>query len=156
MLGEDRPSFKHMKRLGFVRDVFREAMRLYPPVAFVARDSSRPERMMQRDIEAGAVIFVSPWLMHRHEDFWDRPDAFDPARFESEKGQEGLRCAYLPFSMGPRVCAGASFALQEATLLLAELVRRFRVLPAPGHTPEPVARLTLRSANGLPLVMQRR
>ena len=156
VLGEDRPSFKHMKRLGFVRDVFREAMRLYPPVAFVARDSSRPERMMQRDIEAGAVIFVSPWLMHRHEDFWDRPDAFDPARFESEKGQEGLRCAYLPFSMGPRVCAGASFALQEATLLLAELVRRFRVLPAPGHTPEPVARLTLRSANGLPLVMQRR
>jgi len=111
---------------------------------------------MNSRLEAGAVIFVSPWLMHRHEDHWDKPDVFDPDRFETEKGQEGLRCAYLPFSMGPRVCAGAAFALQEATLLLAELVRRFRFIPAAGHTPVPVARLTLRSANGLPLVVERR
>ena len=156
VMGAGRPEFEHMKRVGFSRDVFREAMRLYPPVAFVARDSSRPETMHGRQVDPGSVILVSPWLMHRHEKFWDKPDVFDPTRFDTENGQEGLRCAYLPFSMGPRVCAGASFALQEATLLLAELVRRYRFLPVPGHTPEPVARLTLRSANGLPLIVERR
>ncbi len=62
----------------------------------------------------------------------------------------------MPFSMGPRVCPGASFALQEATLLLAALVRRFRFLPAPAHTPEPVSRLTLRSANGVKLIVEPR
>ncbi len=156
VLGDRPPAFEHMKRLGFIRDVFREAMRLYPPVAFVARDASHREAAMNTRLDAGSVVFVSPWLMHRHEDYWDNPDAFNPDRFETEKGQEGLRCAYLPFSMGPRVCAGAAFALQEATLLLAELLRRYRFLPAPGHTPVPVARLTLRSANGLPLVVERR
>lgn len=100
-------------------------------------------------------MFVAPWLMHRHARIWERPDEFDPDRFETENGREASRCAYFPFSMGPRVCPGAAFALQEATLFLAEFVRRFRVDPAPGHTPEPVARLTLRSANGLPLTVRR-
>ena len=156
VFGGARPGFEHMKRLSLTLAVFREAMRLYPPVAFVARDSVKREQMMTRDVDPGSVIFVSPWLMHRHAQHWDNPDAFDPDRFDTPNGEEGLRCAYLPFSMGPRVCAGASFALQEATLLLAELVRRFRFSPAPGHVPVPVARLTLRSENGVPLIVERR
>jgi len=122
----------------------------------VARDAVRSEQLLNRSLEPGALLFVSPWLIQRHVDHWDQPDAFNPDRFETEAGQEGLRNAYLPFSMGPRVCAGASFALQEAVLLLSELMRRFRFQPAPGHTPEPVARLTLRSANGIPLIVERR
>ena len=156
VFGEKRPAFEHMKRLGLTRDVFREAMRLYPPVAFVARDSVRTEQLMNKVVEPGSVVFVSPWLMHRHSQHWEHPDSFDPDRFETPSGEEGLRCAYLPFSMGPRVCAGAAFALQEATLLLAELVRRYRFVPVPGHTPVPVARLTLRSENGVPLIVERR
>ena len=149
--GDQRPAFSHMRRLPLTRDVFREAMRLYPPVAVVARDAAKPEQMMNRTIAPGAVIFVSPWLMHRHTKHWDKPDVFDPDRFETPNGEEGLKTAYLPFSMGPRVCAGASFALQEAVLLLSEVVRRFEFKPMPGHVPDPVARLTLRSANGIPL-----
>lgn len=156
VMGQGRPSFGHMKRLALTRDVFREAMRLYPPVAVIARDTTCPEKMLNRELDPGSVVFISPWVMHRHEKHWDKPDVFDPDRFETENGQEGLKCAYLPFSMGPRVCAGASFALQEATLLIAELVRRFRFRPVPGHTPVPVARLTLRSANGVPLIVERR
>ena len=156
VIGEGRPAFGHMKRLELTRDVFREAMRLYPPVAVVARDTTCSEKLLNKQADPGSTVFISPWVMHRHEKHWERPDVFDPDRFGTENGQEGLRCAYLPFSMGPRVCAGAAFALQEATLLLAELVRRFRFLPAPGHTPEPVARLTLRSANGVPLIVERR
>lgn len=150
------PRFEDMKRLAVTRDVFREALRLYPPVAVLARDATHHEKMLNRTLEPGDVMFVAPWLMQRHAAYWDRPHEFDPDRFDTPNGQEGLRCAYFPFSMGPRVCAGASFALQESTLLLSELVRRFRFLPAPGHTPDPVARLTLRSANGVPLVVQRR
>jgi cytochrome P450 len=156
VFGEKRPGFEHMKRLGLTRDVFREAMRLYPPVAFLARDTVQAEQLANKVAEPGSVVFVSPWLMHRHAQHWDQPDSFVPDRFETPAGEEGLRCAYLPFSMGPRVCAGAAFALQEATLLLAELVRRFKFTPVPGHTPVPVARLTLRSENGVPLIVERR
>jgi cytochrome P450 len=112
--------------------------------------------MVNRTIRKGDVMFVAPWLMHRHAAYWDNPHAFDPDRFDTPNGQEGLRCAYFPFSMGPRVCAGASFALQEATLLLSEAVRRFKFVPVEGHTPDPVARLTLRSANGIPLIVLKR
>ncbi len=154
--GERPAAFGDMKKLQLVVAVFREAMRLYPPVAVFARDAAKPEQMMNRKVDPGSVVFVSPWLMHRHVQHWEHPDAFDPDRFETEAGKEAFACAYLPFSMGPRVCAGASFALQEATLLLAELVRRFRFKPVEGHVPDPVARLTLRSANGLPLIVERR
>jgi cytochrome P450 len=154
--GERAPQFGDMKRLERTRDVFREALRLYPPVAVLARDATHDEKMLNRTLKPGDVMFVAPWLMQRHTAYWDKPHVFDPDRFDTPNGQEGLRCAYFPFSMGPRVCAGASFALQESTLLLSELVRRYRFLPAPGHTPDPVARLTLRSANGVPLIVERR
>jgi cytochrome P450 len=156
VLGERAPEFSDMRRLPLNRDVFREAMRLYPPVAFVARDATQPEQMMNRQVDPGSVVFVSPWLMHRHVKHWEEPDAFNPDRFETEAGEEALKCAYLPFSMGPRVCVGASFAQQEAVLLISELVRKFRFSTVPGHTPEPVARLTLRSTNGIPLIVERR
>lgn len=154
--GDRRPAFEDMKKLERTRDLFREALRLYPPVAVLARDATTEEKMVNRTIKPGDVMFVAPWLIQRHAAYWDHPHAFDPDRFETENGREGLRCAYFPFSMGPRVCAGASFALQESTLLLSELVRRFRFLPVEGHTPDPVARLTLRSANGIPLLVLKR
>ncbi len=154
--GGEPPSFHHMKRLSLTRDVFREAMRLYPPVAVVARDATREEKVTNRAFTPGSIIFVPPWLMHRHTAHWDNPHAFDPDRFSTPNGQEAVRCAYFPFSMGPRVCAGAAFALQEGTLLLSQAVRRFRFRPVEGHTPDPVARLTLRSANGIPLIVERR
>jgi cytochrome P450 len=154
--GERAPLFGDMKRLAFARDVFREALRLYPPVATVVRDATCPEKMGTREIAPGEVLFVPIWLLHRHATVWERPDAFDPDRFETDNGREGLRCAYLPFSMGPRVCAGASFALQESALLLSVLALRFRFQPVPGHVPEPVSRLTLRSANGVRLTVEKR
>ena len=154
--GDRAPQFSDMRRLPLTRDIFREALRLYPPVAFVARDATGPEQMMNRAVTPGSIVFVSPWLMQRHVKHWDRPDHFDPDRFATKNGEDGLKNAYLPFSMGPRVCVGASFALQEAAVLISEAMRRFRFLPVPGHIPQPVARLTLRSANGIPLIVERR
>jgi len=156
VLGDRAAEFGDMKRLELIRDTFREGLRLYPPVPFVSRDATRDEKMKNRNVHEGDVVFVAPWLMQRHQVLWDRPDEFDPDRFGTEAGRESARCAYMPFSMGPRVCPGAAFALQEATLFLAELVRRFEVSPMPGHTPDPIARLTLRSSNGVPLIVQPR
>jgi cytochrome P450 len=138
-----------VKRLALTRDVFRETLRLYPPVAFFARDAMEAGCLAGREIDAGSVVVVAPWLLQRHPAHWERPDAFDPHRFNTAAGKEGLRCAYLPFSLGERSCVGAAFALQEATLLLTAMVERFDILAEPGHLPEPVARLTLRSGNGV-------
>ena len=138
-----------VKRLALTRDVFRETLRLYPPVAFFARDAMEDGCLAGRDAPAGSVVVVAPWLLHRHPKHWDAPDAFDPHRFATPNGAEALRCAYMPFSLGERACVGAAFALQEATLLITALVERFEITPQPGHTPEPIARLTLRSGNGV-------
>ena len=156
VLGERAPAFADMKALAFTRNVFREALRLYPPVAQISRDTTGREQMCDRDLDPGAVVFCPPWILHRQPRFWADPDAFDPGRFETEAGREAARQAYFPFSMGPRVCPGAAFALQEATLALAMLARRFVFTPVAGREPTPVGRLTLRSGNGVALRVTRR
>jgi cytochrome P450 len=152
--GDGPLEFHHLRRLAFTRDVFREGMRLYPPVAFVARDTTRAECLGDRKVEPGAVVFIAAWLLHRNAALWDQPDVFDPDRFARPETKEAARCAYMPFSMGPRVCPGAAFALQEGTLVLAMIVRRFRLGLADGPPPQPFAKLTLRSATGIRLTLQ--
>lgn len=152
--GQAPLEFQHLRRLAFTRDVFREALRLYPPVAFVARDTVRAETLDKRRVEPGSVIFLAPWLLHRNAALWDDPDTFDPDRFETPAGKQASRCAYMPFSMGARVCPGAAFALQEGVLVLAMIVRRFHLGVADGPPPVPFAKLTLRSANGIRLTLR--
>jgi cytochrome P450 len=155
-LGERQPEFTDMKQLTLTWNVFRETLRLFPPVGFMARQARSACTMRDKQVPAGATVIVSPWLIHRHREWWQEPDAFDPDRHAADASREATRHAYLPFGMGPRVCLGASFALQEAALILSSLVRRWRLEPAPGHVPRPVGRLTIRSANGVPLVLRRR
>ena len=145
------PAQPDMKEMPLTRNVFREALRLFPPVGFIARESAQACPMRDKQVPQGASVVVSPWLIQRHRKRWPAPDDFDPDRFEREESRDALRNAYLPFGMGPRVCLGAAFALQEATLILASIVREFRLAPLPGHTPMPVGRLTIRSENGVRL-----
>jgi len=154
--GDRAPAFSDMRRLRLARDVFRETLRLYPPVSFMSRDATERTEMRDKVIESGEMIFVSPWLIQRHTTLWDRPDVFDPDRFSDPASKESQRAAYIPFSAGPRVCLGASFAMQEGILILAYLTRHFRFEPVKGHTPKPIARLTLRSENGVRLRVFRR
>ena len=154
--GDRAPEFSDMRRLKLARDVFRETLRLYPPVSFMSRDATEPTTMRDKEIKPGEMIFVSPWLIQRHEKLWDRPDVFDPDRFSDPASKESQRSAYIPFSAGPRVCLGASFAMQEGMLILAYLTRHFRFEALPNHTPRPIARLTLRSENGVRLRVFRR
>jgi cytochrome P450 len=156
VLGEGRPHHADIRRLKFARNVFSETLRLYPPIAFLPRDAACPMTMRDKTIARGSVVHVSPWLMHRHRRYWQKPDEFDPDRFDRPETQEPLRSCYFPFSKGPRVCIGASFAQQEAILALACLVRRFRFDPIPGVEPKPIGRLTVRSENGIHLRVSRR
>lgn len=149
-------TFEKMRRLPFTRDVFREALRLYPPVAFVTRDAAQEESMRDKRILPGSILVVSPWLLHRHVEHWDNPDTFDPDRFRRKETRASEQKAYAPFSKGPRVCLGAAFALQEAVIILATILRDWTVTPVPGHVPMPTARLTLRAENGIRLNLERR
>lgn len=154
--GMQPPEPGHIRQLTVVRNVFREALRLFPPVGFIARETIQPRTMRDKQLPAGAALIISPWLIHRHRELWKTPDEFDPDRYEGDASRDSLRDAYMPFGMGPRVCVGASFALQEAALVLALLARHYRVEPVPGHVPHPVGRLTIRSANGILLRVFRR
>lgn len=146
-----------VKRMGLVRRIFMESMRLYPPVGFLAREVSRDTDMRDKHLQAGASLVVSPWLLHRHEALWDAPHEFCPARFDPKSGERSIpKHAYLPFGMGQRVCIGATFAMQEAVLILAELLRRYNFELAPDFQPDPVGRLTIRSDNGMHLVLKKR
>jgi cytochrome P450 len=139
VVGERAPDFGDVKQLKFTRDVFRESLRLYPPVGFIMREAGHTECMRDKVVKPGSAIAVSPWLIHRHRTYWDRPDVFDPDRFASEASKTSIRTAYLPFSLGPRACIGASFAMQEATLILASLARRYRFEVCPSMCPNPSA-----------------
>ena len=143
------PEFGAVSRLRISRDVFREALRLYPPVPMMVREASCPERFRDRDVPKGSQLVLSPWHLHRHARLWEDPDGFDPARWQTENGKKCQREAYIPFSAGPRVCPGAGFAMVEGPLLLSLLLRRFRVARIEGRDPVPVAHLTVRARDGI-------
>jgi cytochrome P450 len=147
-----RPEFGTVGGLRFTRDVFREALRLYPPVPMMVRESLSDEDFRGRMVRKGAQVVISPWHLHRHERLWERPDAFDPDRWAGDVPQGG----YLPFSRGPRVCPGAGFAMLEGTLMLAHLVRAFRFQAVAGRAPVPVAHLTVRAKDGIWLQASKR
>ena len=143
------PDFGTVSKLRVSRDVFREALRLYPPVPMMVREASCPERFRDRDVPKGAQLVLSPWHLHRHTRLWDNPDGFDPGRWQTENGKTCQREAFIPFSAGPRVCTGAGFAMVEGPLLLSMLLRQFRVEGVDGRDPVPVAHLTVRAKDGI-------
>jgi cytochrome P450 len=140
-----------VESLTFTRQVLLEAMRLFPPVASLSRQPKAAMQLGGLEIGPRTGVHVPIFALHRNARLWDSPNAFDPDRFAPDRAKARSRFAYLPFGGGTRVCIGLSFALLEATIALATLIRGFHLAPAPGSAPRPVARLTLRPANGLPL-----
>ncbi len=141
----------HLKALPELRHLFQEALRLYPPVSFLMREVVAPQTMRGKAMAPGDLAVVSPWLIQRNADNWACPHAFDPGRFARAENARAAREAWLPFGKGPRVCIGQGFAMQEAMIVLATLLREFRLAPVPGRVPEPISRLTLRSRHGIRL-----
>lgn len=152
----DDQTFSAMSKLKTSRDVFREALRLYPPVPMMVRQATCPETFRDRDVPVGSQLVVSPWHLHRHDRLWDNPDGFDPSRWMTENGKACQRDAYIPFSAGARVCTGAGFAMVEGALILSTVLRHYRIELVEGREPVPVAHLTVRSRDGIWLKLSRR
>jgi cytochrome P450 len=138
-----------VNKLASLRNAFRETVRLYPPSAFFTRTAKAATRIGALDIEAGSLIIVSPWLIHRHEKFWTEPDSFDPDRFAGERELGIVPGTYIPFGLGPRVCTGRALAMNEGPLLAAELLRRFRFEVVEPEKVVPVYRLVVRSRHAI-------
>jgi cytochrome P450 len=148
----DKPiEASHIDQLTLTQMVLKEALRLYPPVPILSRVAARDVDLGSHHFPKGTIFIIPIYAIHRHKQLWDDPDAFDPNRFESELENGRARCTFMPFGAGPRICMGASFALIEATTILATLVRQFRFQPLPEFDPDPVVRVTFRPRRGMPL-----
>ncbi|WP_375460708.1 cytochrome P450 [uncultured Enterovirga sp.] len=156
VLGDRPPGLADVGRLPYTRAVVEETLRLYPPVPILAREATEEETLRGRRVPKGSLVMVVPWVLHRHKQLWDRPDHFVPERFLDGSPEPVSRYAYVPFSIGPRVCAGMSFATTESILSLAVLAQHFRLRLKPGHVVEPVCRLTLRPGETLPMFVEKR
>lgn len=143
-------------RLVQTRAVVDEANRLYPPITAISRVAKGPDVLAGEPISRGTMVAIAPYVLHRHRTLWQRPDSFDPMRFLGEARNSIDRFSYLPFGLGPRTCIGASFAIQEACIVVAAIARAFTVEMAPGHEPWPVQKVTLRPGGGLPMIFRRR
>ena len=143
-----------VQNLDWCRSVIMETLRLYPPVPLLPRQAREPDRIANVEVEAGSLVMIAPWLLHRARDLWENPNHFKPQRFA--QGAKYDPFAFIPFSVGPRICAGLNFGMDESILCLAALIQRFQVIPRPGYKVEPVCRLTLRPNGGMPVTLSPR
>ncbi len=149
VLGDREPVLEDMKALEYTRMVLEEALRLYPPAWVFERQAVTADVLGGHPIEAGAIVGLSPYVLHRHPDHWENPEGFDPERFRPERSEKRARYAYLPFGGGPRTCVGNHFAMMEAQILLSMIVREHRLELDSSHPVvlDPV--ITLRPKNGI-------
>lgn len=133
--------------LPFIRQVIDETLRLYPAAAIISRTAMAPDTLCGREVRPKDSVIIPIYALHRSHVLWDNPDAFDPSRFENPKSVK--RYSYLPFGDGPRICIGASFALQEAVIILASLLSRFEFEMVAGKEPELEMIFTLRPKGGV-------
>lgn len=152
----DGPAEALSDRLVETRAVVEEALRLYPPLAAISRVALGSDELAGTPIRRGAMIVIAPYVLHRHRLWWKEPELFDPARFLPPARANLDRYVYMPFGAGPRACIGSVFALQEAMIAVAAIVRAFELDVAPGHVVWPLHRITLRPRQGLPMIVRRR
>jgi cytochrome P450 len=110
-----------------VRQTLLEALRLYPPVAYITREAIADDMVAGEPVRPGTLIWISPWVLHRHRKFWDQPATFRPDRFANMPASWNNQGAFIPFGVGPRICIGAAFAIAEAQIMLATLFSSFKI-----------------------------
>ena len=152
-LGGRPPTIEDVPNLRYARMILDEAMRLYPPAWATSRNPLEDDEIGGHRIPKGSLVFLSPYVTHRHPEFWRDPDAFDPERFAPEQVKNRHRFAYFPFGGGPHLCIGETFALTEMTLVLAMVAQRFSLELVPGARVEPAPLVTLRPRDGVPMML---
>ncbi len=152
------PTYDDLARLPYCLQVFKEAMRLYPPAYLFSRRALRRVEIDGYLVPKDMVVLFAPYTLHRREDYFPEPEKFDPERFTAEREKRLPRNAFVPFGAGPRICIGMYFAMMEGHLLLATLAQRVSFSLVPGQTvvPDPVHHLTLRPAGEVKVLVKRR
>jgi cytochrome P450 len=150
------PTFADLPRLRFTRMVFEESLRLRPPVWALGRFALADDQAGRFRLPAYSSVLLSPYVTHRHPDFWEDPERFDPDRFQPVGTPNRPGHAYFPFGAGPRMCIGREFAMMEAVVCLATIAARFRFRAVPGHTAEMEPLITLRPKGGMPMFVEER
>ena len=153
VLGGRPPTAADLAELPACRRAVMEAMRLYPPVWLISRRALGEDEIGGYRVEPGTLVCVSQWVLHRHPDYWDAPEAYRPDRFD---GAELPSHLYLPFGGGDRICVGQHLAMLEAVLVLAVLLQSVRLTLLPGFPVEPEALVTLRPRHGMQMIASRR
>jgi cytochrome P450 len=155
VLGGNLPTVEHLPNLQYTHMVIEEALRLYPPVFGFGRKAIGEDVLGGYYVPANTNIWLSPYVTHRHPDFWENPEMFNPARFSPERYANLPHFAHFPFGGGPRLCIGSNFAMMEAQLILATIAQSYRLKLLPGHMVETEVLLTVRPRNGLPMTLER-
>jgi cytochrome P450 len=153
VLGDRLPTFADLHELRYLSMVLDEAIRLFPPVWILPRIAVEPDVVGGYRVPAGADVLICPYTLHRHPDFWDKPDVFDPERFSPERSADRPRYAYVPFGAGPRFCIGNSLGMMEAAFVVALVARDLRLRVVPGYDVVPEPMLTVRVKGGLPMTV---
>jgi len=156
LVGDAPPTINDLKRLPYTLQVVKEVLRLYPAAPMYARDAVADNELDGVRIPAGTRTIVFAYATHRHPEFWDEPERFDPDRWLPEREAARHAHAYHPFAIGPRICLGNNFSLLETHVMAAMLARRFKLRMKPGHVPRFDMFGTLGSSNGLPMLIEAR
>ena len=151
VLSGKAPEMANLEALSYTGQVFQEALRLYPPAWLITRRAKVADQINGTSIPADSLVIISPYTMHRNEQFWDRPEVFDPGRFVEATIRQQHRFAYIPFGGGPALCIGKNFALTEAVILMARLSQVFRFERTSEAPLKMDALVTLRPVGGLPV-----
>jgi cytochrome P450 len=157
VLGGRIPAAEDLPRLEYLRQVIEETMRLYPPLPMmILRGAAAADVVCGRAVARRSLVAIMPWVLHRHRKLWENPDRFDPERFNPDRAAARSRYSFLPFGIGPHVCAGASLAMMQMVIAVAVLAQRFRFRLVPGQHIEPTAWINLRPSRGIRVVIEPR
>lgn len=154
VLGTGLPEYADLHRLTYTAMVINEVMRLFPPVWMLSRRAQAADEVGGYLVPAGADVLICPYTLHRHRDFWDAPDRFDPERFGPAATANRPRYAYLPFGAGPRFCVGNHLGMMEATFVIAMVARELRLTTKADYRVVAEPMLSLRIRGGLPMTVR--
>lgn len=140
--------------LSYTQQVIEEALRLYPPAGMIVRNARCEDEVCGKRIHRGDYVFLPIYALHRHRDYWEQPNVFDPERFSQANKSGRDRFQFLPFGAGPRICLGASLAIMQSKIILAVILSRFSVSPVNGPQPQPQLIVTLRPKDGIYLELK--
>ncbi len=151
VVGDGELTFQHLHQLKYTKACLNESMRLFPPVWVIGRGATEDNMVGDYFIKKGTTVLMSPYIVHRHPDYWKNPEVFEPERWETEEVKEMDKYAYFPFAAGPRMCIGNNFALLEADIILTKVIQQFDFKYLGESEPVMDPTLTLRVKEGMPM-----